>query len=83
MVKRFLLDWIDAKARGPSIGGQNDLVVVASTHEAKAALAFPQLAKAWAKITLNAPILAATPISGQRSFWRPSRSYRFCYVHND
>lgn len=68
MVERLLLDWIDAKAGRPSIGGQNDPVVVASAHEAQAALTFPQLAKAWAKITLYAAVIEAMPISGERCF---------------
>jgi hypothetical protein len=46
MVERLLLDWVDAETRRPSVGSQDDLIIVAGAHKAQAALAFPQLAKA-------------------------------------
>jgi hypothetical protein len=34
LIERLLLDWIDAKAGGAAVGGQQDLTVLARAHEA-------------------------------------------------
>jgi hypothetical protein len=67
MVQWLLLDRIDAEARGTAVGRQDDLVVVAGSHETKAALPFAQLAEPRAEITLDAAVLEVMPIPARTS----------------
>ena len=81
VIERLLLDGIDAKTRRPSVGGQDDLIAFAGAHETQPALAFAQLAKARADITLNATVLEFVPIAGAgcgRRGWFNG----FCRVHD-
>src|SRR5262249_52308765 len=61
------LDRIDAEARGAAVRGEQDLVVLARTHEAQAALAFMQLAIAWAQVALDAPVLQSMPVAARHA----------------
>jgi hypothetical protein len=65
VVERLLLDWVDAETRRSPVSCQNDCIIVAGAHKAKAALAFPQLAKARAKITLDPAISKLMPIAAK------------------
>ncbi len=46
MSQWFLLDWVDAVARSPSVSGQVDPIAAALAHEAEPALFVEQLAGA-------------------------------------
>jgi hypothetical protein len=63
VVEWLLLDWVDAETRGSPVGCQNDRIIVAGAHKAQAALAFPQLAKTRAKVTLDAAVPKLMPIA--------------------
>ena len=63
MIQGFLLDRVDAEATGPAVSGQDDGIVFASAHKAKAALPFVQPAKARANITLHTAVIKASPVS--------------------
>jgi len=67
MVKRFLLDRINAEAAGTTVGGQNDLIVLIGTHETETMLAFVQLAEAGTEIALDPAILQPVPILGRNN----------------
>src|SRR5512144_523420 len=64
MVKRLLLDRIDAETAGAAVGRQNDLAAFAGPDEAKPALAFMELAITRAEITLQAAIVQGMPVLG-------------------
>lgn len=64
MIERFFLDRIDAKSGRTPIGGQHNLLVLPGAHKAQAALAFVQLAIAWADIALDAAIRQSMPVAG-------------------
>src|SRR5687767_14913057 len=63
VVERLLLDRIEAEPGGPPVGGQHDLVVLATAHEAQPALALVELAQPRAHIALNAAIPEPMPIA--------------------
>src|SRR5262245_46767490 len=65
VVERLLLDWVDAETRGSPVGCYNDRIIEAGTHKAQTALAFPQLAKARAKVTLDPAVPKSTPIAAR------------------
>src|SRR5262249_48405513 len=65
MVERLLLDRVDAEARGASIGGEHDLVVVAGAHVAESALAVMETAIARAEIALDAAVLELVPVAAR------------------
>src|SRR5262249_40192344 len=67
VIERLLLDRIDAKAGGAAVGGEEDLVVLARAHEAKAALAFMQLAIARAQVALDAAVLQSMPVAARHA----------------
>ena len=53
VIQRLFFNRIDAKTRGPAVGGQHHLIVNVLTYEACAALAFMQRAVTWAEVALN------------------------------
>src|SRR5690606_37934505 len=62
MVKRFLLDRIDAEAARTAIGGEHDLAALRGADEAQAALPVMQPAGARADIALNPPVIEPGPM---------------------
>ena len=62
-IQRLLFNRIDAKSRGPTVGGQHHLVINVLAYKASAALAFMQLAVTWAEVALNTRWL--TVVSGE------------------
>ena len=60
---------------------RDDLIAFAGAHKHKPALAFPQLAKARAKITLDAAVLKFVPIAGSGLRARGWLN-GFCQVHD-
>jgi hypothetical protein len=65
VVEWLLLNWVDAETRGSPVGCQNDCIIIAGPHKAQTALAFPQLAKARAKITLDPAVRELMPIAAK------------------
>src|SRR5262249_44186160 len=65
MVERLLLDRVDAEARGASVGGEHDLVVLAGAHVAESALAVMETAIARAEVALNAAGRALVPVAAR------------------
>jgi hypothetical protein len=65
MIERFLFDRVDAKSRRAAIGREHHLIALPRTHEAKAALAFVQLATPRAEIALDAPVRQRMPIAAR------------------
>src|SRR6185437_11754292 len=64
MVEGFLLDRIDAEARGAAVAGQDDLIVHAAPDEAEAPLTLVQPAVAGADVALNAAVRQGMPVCG-------------------
>ena len=64
VIQRLFLDRIDTETAGAAITGQHDLPVLASPHEAEAALALVQFAQARTQITLDAPVIQSVPVAG-------------------
>jgi hypothetical protein len=57
MIKRFLFNWVDAKAGGAPISGEYHLVALPRAYKTKAALTFVQLAKTRADVALDSAVL--------------------------
>ena len=68
VVERLLLDRIDAETRGATVGGQQQLIAPARTHEAEAPLALVQPAIARADVALNAAVVQPVPVAGRDTF---------------
>ncbi len=79
MVEWLLLDWIDAEAGGAAIGCQYHLMTDVLADKARAALAFVQLAVAWAQVALY-PLAfdGVPPASRMRGFRSLQVSFHFC-----
>ena len=57
-------------ARGATVGGQHDLAVDPPAHEAHTPLAVTQLARAWAEIALDTPVVEPVPVLRREGGWR-------------
>src|SRR5262249_32082542 len=61
VVERFLLDRVDAKARGAAVGGEHHAVALAHAHEARSALPLVQAAVARAQVALQPAVVEQMP----------------------
>jgi hypothetical protein len=57
MVKWFLLDWVNAKTGGSSIGREYHLVALTHPYKTGTTLPFMQLAITWTQVALHATIV--------------------------
>jgi hypothetical protein len=63
MIERFFFDRVYTEAAGAAIGSQDNRIVVSGTDEAKAALAFAQLAIPGTDIALQPAIIDPVPVA--------------------
>src|SRR5205809_5921435 len=62
MVEGLLLDRIDTEAARSAVRRENDLVILAGSHEAESALPLAQLAGTGTDVTLDAAVIEGVPV---------------------
>jgi hypothetical protein len=65
VVERLLLDRVEAEPGRPTIGCQDDLVVLPGSHEAKAPLPLVQFALSGTNVALHAAIIEPVPVAAR------------------
>jgi hypothetical protein len=64
MIERFFLDRVDTVAARAAVRGEHNLVVLASTDKAEAALTLVQLAIPRTDVALHAAVVEPVPVFG-------------------
>ncbi len=67
MVERLLLDRIDHKAAGASVGGQRELITLPLTNEAKSALTIRKCTEARTELAPDSTVRESAPVSSGMS----------------